>query len=293
MQSGRSLWSFIAVGSVCVALAAVVAIIMSPQVRPRVAMSISDATRLKHIEQARSAASLGSKSADIMPDALLRRMRMHNNMPEATTSSNEHASFYSILITQGLITPDMLYSVAERNPRVTVCTNYNYNSYNPATGTIWDPHAIRADLTRASNISFATVPLDDTPRRDTSFWKPLLNAHTPRAGNRGVRGGATSGPDFDASCTPSAQGKDRAWNGSLVFADGHVEWATSPVYTPRMPAAAAPLSQAWVDVLFRNDTSGLPATDPARNSDAFLVVQRSATAPGEFIAEGSPHITWD
>ncbi|MBL9140471.1 MAG: hypothetical protein JNK53_01275, partial [Phycisphaerae bacterium] len=120
------------------------------------------------------------------------------------------------------------------------------------------------DLHTKSNTSFAAVPLDDTPRR--AQVGALHSQPIPILGTRG---------------SPKLSGP---WRGIIAFSDGHVDAKSDAFFTSAPPA---------VDHLFRNNTFTLPTTDPRRNSDAFLVLQRGAAAPGTPITETSSEVTWD
>ncbi len=241
---------------------------------------VRDAVQLKQVATATLAAAAASKNGGLLPGAIA-RIRGPGDAPghgQVDETRNDHASLYSSLIAQGLISPALLVSAGERNPNVTVCHDYDFNSYHPEQGTFWDERSFKLDLQTGCNASFAATPLDPTPRRDASIgYRGPKPGMLPMMGNRSSWG---AGPS--------------AWEGVIAFQDLHVDWLTTPSFVLRGSLATdSPAGASPVDHLFRNDTFGLATGNPLRNSDAFLVMQKEAAPAGEYIVESSPQLTWD
>lgn len=197
------------------------------------------------------------------------------------------------MIAAGFVSPQILCSPAETSPRVEVCRDYDFHSYNPAQDRYWDEAHFRVDLIVKGNTSYAAMPLDSTARR-AAEWRASGHSQFALLGNRGVRGGLTSGAGHDRSNTLRFFKPHDAWSGNVCFNDNHVVFATSP--EPAEVRALASLDgqpPSRPDNLFRNDTDALPGDHALRNSDCFLVVQMRAAMKGGCLGENSPELSWD
>lgn len=206
---------------------------------------------------------------------------------------NDHDSLHSACIAGGFVSAQILYSPAESSGRVTVCSNYNFNSYSPSADTYWDQTAFTCDLGTKCNTSYAAMPLDNTQRRKVE-WKNSSNSRFVVLGNRGVKAGAISGNDYKNSKTLDIHGDKNQWEGNLCFNDNHCSFDRTffPESLTKLPASAAG-AQGTADNIFRNDTNGLAANNPLRNSDVFLVMQKDAAPAATFITDTGSQITWD
>lgn len=206
---------------------------------------------------------------------------------------NHHAALYAACIAYNYFSTQTLYGAAEVNARVTPCSNYNFSSYSPVNNTFWDETNFRADLSQLCNTSYATMPLDVTPRRTTE-WRNTGNSRFVVLGNRGVRGGALTGNDYVNSRTLEIHGAKNEWDGNLCYNDNHVTFERSflPESLAKLPnGVSGPHGTA--DNVFRNDTGSMTATSSRRNSDVYIVMQRQAAPTGSFIADNSDQISWD
>jgi hypothetical protein len=181
-----------------------------------------------------------------LPDAPL------GNVPgfgDEDVTRNTTANLYSCLIAQAYLSPDLLISPIERNPKVTEDTDYNYDAYQPSRDTYWDA-TFAADLEAGSNVSYAHPPIHG--ERKSLRWRNDNNAKDAAFSNRGPKDGA---PNADShTCSPHG-----LWAGWVVFRDNHSEFLTAVEYAG--------------DNLFAND--------PAREkSDLFLTFTKEVTAEG-------------
>lgn len=264
----------------------------------RRATQVKDATQVKYIHNGWLTAAADRGGAFPLPGDINRRIDPAaccpipgSGLPDE--SRNEHASLHSALIAGGFVSPEILCSPAETNPRVGVCCDYDFHSYNPAQDTFWDETHFRVDLNVRSNTSYAAMPLDNTARR-AAEWRASNHSQFAVLGNRGVRGGVTSGAEHDRSSTLRFFKPHDAWGGNVCFNDNHVVFASSP--EPAEVRALASLdgqTPSRPDNLFRNDTYALPSETALRNSDSFLVVQMRAAPKGGYLGENSPELSWD
>ena len=229
---------------------------------------------------------------------------------------NDHASLYSACIAINLISPALPVSPCETSPHVAVCSNYDFEKYDPAKDTFWDgdvpnpdgPQAcsgnshFRADLSTACNTSYAALSLLPTAkgaafpgRRDAQWWTSG-NDQFVLFSNRGPRDGATTGPAFEQSLSVGMLGPTaevpKAWHGNLAFADNHVERSKGFELAPKTPKAMserlrkAKPAPAKDNLFLRDDT-----TD---DSDMLLTVTKSVsgTLDGETWKVDARH-SWD
>lgn len=208
-------------------------------------------------------------------------------------SANDHANLYGLLIAQGYTTPQILVSPLETSGKVSVCCNYDMKRINPAIGRRWDdsPTGFKVDLAVQSNTSYSTMPLDPTARR-RGQWLNSGDSGFALLGDRGPRGGATTGSDYTKSETLKIHPGHAGWSGSICFNDNH-----TVLLEEMTPSRLRPLAQPLCpgaptgsrDNLFRNDTGCAGSADKV--VDSWLIVQvRSANAK----ADGQETIsTWD
>jgi prepilin-type processing-associated H-X9-DG protein len=133
---------------------------------------------------------------------------------ESDPAQDTTANLYSTLICMRYITPESVVSPIERNPRVRVCREFDWDAYDPGRDVYWDP-AFVADLANESNTSYAhLVTYGDRLERG---WRSASGY--PHLGDRGPAAGE---PDADSfTCGPHGH-----WAGYIAFADGHVEMLT-------------------------------------------------------------------
>ncbi len=263
------------------------------------ARQVKDSTQLQQVHKAMLTAAVNRGGNYPMPGEINRgadpsagNAQIPGRGP-IDEARNDHDSLYSAMIAGNFLSPQILYCPAESNARVAICSNYNFNSYNPALDKYWDETNFTADLGTKSNVSYGTMPLDATARRKTE-WRNTGNSRFVVIGNRGVKGGALTGTDYTNSKTLDIHGNKAEWWGNMCYNDSHVTFDRTffPESIAKLPNAAAG-AQGTADNVFKNDTNGLPAQNQLRNSDVFLVIQKDAAAANNFITETGSQVTWD
>lgn len=153
----------------------------------------------------------------MMMDATMgqKGMPMPSAVANGSKSLDTSANFWSMLIAQNTVYPQMLISGAEQSMLVNEILNYNRNAYNPSQGQYWDPN-FKADLQKESHVSFAHMPLlGDRVRKNWVVGGPAM---FPMMGNRGPKDGV---PDPNSWTCDPATGQ---WKGNIVFGDGHIDY---------------------------------------------------------------------
>jgi hypothetical protein len=134
-------------------------------------------------------------------------------------AQNTTANLHSAMIMQNFYTPDLIISPVERNPKVKVHADYNYEMYNPtpAVDCYWDAN-FKADLAQESNVSYANLVLFG--KRKSTEWRDTLNAKFAILGNRGPKDGKNDPDSF--TCGPHGN-----WAGNIAGNDNHAEFFTA------------------------------------------------------------------
>lgn len=180
-----------------------------------------------------------------------------------STSLDNTANIYSLLVAEHFAEPSMLISKNERNPNVYQIDSYDFNVVKASDGTFWDPK-FKADLNKVSNVSFAHVPLCGTRAK---FWTDVkLDTRFPILGTRGPAYGKPNPQSL-------TYGRDNTWAGFQVFGDGHVE------FTKDFNAKGLQLENGSPDNAYAMDT------DPD-GGDAVLAFT-------QLMRDGVPTLQWD
>jgi hypothetical protein len=135
------------------------------------------------------------------------------------------ANLLALLIGQRSVTPAMLISRGEENPRVRVC-DYDYAAVNTLLGHHWAA-SVRTDLESEDGVchtSYAHLALCGERQRR---WSSLADATSPLYGDRGTYRGARLGEGWTKSFVVGRYDRGPVWAGNIVFADHHVEGLTS------------------------------------------------------------------
>ncbi len=188
-------------------------------------------------------------------------------LAEDPLTKNTTANVYSQLIYFGYMSPDVLVSPAENNPRVQIFDQYQYES--PATAAVpdqalWDP-AFSVDFVNGiGGTSYAhMIPAarlgGRSPRWTNAFQtsEPLASIRGPHVSAIQRSGKKITGVTYDArSNTMSFFGSSSRWRGNVVYQDGHTQFETtlSPF------GGIAPTEAPWEDVLFFDEY--LPTDGP-------------------------------
>lgn len=187
------------------------------------ARTFRDSTQLSQISQAIIVFSVDNDGQYVRP-GLVDRLPMNvggevREIPgrgEEDVTRNTTAALYSAMIVQNYLTPEVVVSPVERNPRVAVIKDYAYDKYDPAADTYWDT-AFVADLGVASNASYAHQPMFG--KRMDLHWRNTMDAGAAVLGNRGPLHGEPDGRSY----TSSPHG---CWSGNVVYNDNHVKHVT-------------------------------------------------------------------
>jgi prepilin-type N-terminal cleavage/methylation domain-containing protein len=159
---------------------------------------------------------------------------------------------FSLMISNGTVTPEIFINPAESSGMVKLWEGYNYDSPTgvavpaQASQAHWDPKyratpldaAIGGDPRQESGNSYAHLPPFGQRR---AKWGNTFVATEPVIGNRGpcftpLQQGTTinwqllqSPPELGVrSNTLLIHGSRTAWNGNIAFNDNHVEFLTKP-----------------------------------------------------------------
>jgi prepilin-type N-terminal cleavage/methylation domain-containing protein/prepilin-type processing-associated H-X9-DG protein len=170
---------------------------------------------------------------------------------------NTTGHMYSAMIAQEYFNPDILLSPVEAADNVQEYrgadgNGYEYSMYDPAADTYWagdtpDPaqdnsgngpvfstnDMFKVKINRPVQYgpcytSYAHLML--CGKRKTRNWRVDAGSNTPILSTRGPKGGATSGVDYSKSPTLLFFEPYDAWQGNIVFGDGHVEFVDN--FTP-------------------------------------------------------------
>ena len=308
---GFTLVDLLATVAVALPLGAVAAVTLGPQ-SGVVAGSrqAKDGEQLGQIHRALAVTpSFDPKNAFPLPGRVNRKAAVDTNgkpiqvsgMGPIDEMKNSHANLWSFLIAVECLSPATLVSPLERNPKVSVVQDYAFNAYDPPADRYWDgdgpegdgdvpaSRRVTTDLAVKSCTSYATIPLDPSPRRDAE-WKMSANPKFVLLGNRGPVDGdpeaTIPGSDPARKNTESLSillhGEAGRWAGFTVTGDGStrlVRTVTPPFLAPvRTGDTTAP------DNLFREDG------EPRTRGDVFLaIVRRCMDREGATVSE----LSWD
>ena len=171
---------------------------------------------------------------------------------------NSSGNLYSALIAQEYIQTGDIISPAEAATNVVEYNGvdgqgYEYEMYNPAADTYWagdvaDPandfggngpqfrpnDMFKVKINRpllhgACYTSYAHLML--CGERKVRNWRVDAGSNTPILSTRGPKNGATSGDEYTRSATLLFFEPYDAWQGNIVFGDGHVEFVDT--FTPQ------------------------------------------------------------
>jgi len=137
---------------------------------------------------------------------------------EEDVSLNTTANLYACMVAHDYMSTEILISPVERNPKVTVDKDFNYEAYAPIDDEYWDK-TFAADLEAGSNVSYAHMPI--VGEWGKMHWRDNMDSAIVVLGNRGPMNGQR---DFRShTCDPHGY-----WSGNIVFADNHVEFWRNP-----------------------------------------------------------------
>lgn len=242
----------------------------------------NDATQVAHLHHAWAVWSQQAGGRFPTPSAIERSVP---SAPAAKAggaedrTKNSHAAMYSACIAAFYFNPSTCVSPAEASSHVSAMTTYNFNAYNALQGSFWDP-AFQCDLATTSHVSYGTLDLFGA--RFDAQWRLSLDPRFIVVGNRGVRDGSNDPAIAGQSVTLGIHGAADAWEGNLVFNDGHVEYTSTftPAALPVFGTKASPVA----DNIFKADAEG-------NGGDVWLTMIRRVTLDGN--GEPSAERSWD
>jgi prepilin-type N-terminal cleavage/methylation domain-containing protein len=212
-------------------------------------------------------------------------------------SVNQHANMWGAMIGRSFLNAQVLVSPAESNGKVIAATTYNSQNINPANDVYWDNNAqtsFKCDLFSTSNTSYACMPIDNSSRRRAQ-WRNTGDSRFAVLGNRGVKGGVTTGTPFTSSKTLEIHGGNKEWDGNTAYNDCHVDYGRT--FFPENLRTVGTATPAVLDNLFKNDGGSLAGAQ--KNTDCWMVLQKTASgttsSPNTSIdsADGGDFCSWD
>lgn len=264
------------------------------------ARQVKDQTQVKQVHTGLLTAANDTQGVYPLPGEINRGIVNGIQIPgrgPIDESVNQHANLWGAMLGRNFLSAQVLVSPAEANGKVIPATTYNSAIISPANDIYWDNSAatgFKCDLTNVCNTSYATMPIDNSARRRAQ-WRNTGDSRFAVLGNRGVRGGVTTGTPFTASKTLEIHGGRAEWDGNTAYNDNHCEYGRT--FFPENLRTVGTATPAVLDNLFRNDAGSLAGAQ--RNTDCWLVMQRTASgtlaAPNTTIdaAEGGDFVTWD
>ncbi|MCC6322646.1 MAG: hypothetical protein IT438_14550 [Phycisphaerales bacterium] len=217
------------------------------------ARQLKDSTQARGIMQSLVIFAQNNKGSYPLPSAL-DAANATISLPEpagekaapSAASKDTTANILSILIFNGMISPELCVSPAESNKRIKKMEDYQFT--NPAKAAkpadaLWDP-GFSADFTKRTggNVSYAHLQPSVNRRK---MWADTFSATEAILGNRAPHIDGVSSDDQgnytvripgEKSNTYRIHGDPKTWEGNIAFNDGHVNFETS--LAPRKPVAA-------------------------------------------------------
>jgi prepilin-type N-terminal cleavage/methylation domain-containing protein len=284
------------------------------------ARETKDGTQIKQIHQSWVTKSLDNQQGRFPLPGEINRIGPLAGRGNEDEAKNDHASLYSACVAQNLFSPQLLVSPSEASGSVAVCSNYDYNQYNPAADTYWDGDRANpggptpsqhvnftTDILQKSNTSYACMPL--VPRqlnarranRRDSQWKNSSDSAFSVMGNRGVQDGIDNGVQYTQSKTLEIHGGKNSWEGNVCFNDNHIQFERTfyPQGMACVPGGLAPpagdlscgtgtaAAGLGLENIFRED-------DVVNRTDAFMCIVSQVQTSGSGANVTATHtINWD
>jgi hypothetical protein len=217
-------------------LGAVVVLITAPAMAPRGCGSrqLRDSMQVRGIHQAMVVWAHNNKDQYPLPSLI----DVENaTVAEEGAAKDTTANILSMLVYNGSIGNEMLFSPAEASGSISLCETYEFEqpkgAVDPAKAQ-WDPK-LRADFTsgEGGHVSYAhLLPSGERLKK----WGNSFNADDAILGNRGPqvysvtydkRGLASPVLDQN-STTHLIHGSRVKWEGNIAFNDNHVEFVNEP-----------------------------------------------------------------
>jgi hypothetical protein len=249
------------------------------------ARQLHDATQVRGIHQAMTVWAQNNRDCYPLPSQI---DLANATVPEQGPAKNTTSNIMSILLWNGSISAETLYSPAEASSNIRVYEDYQFNSPKAAVDpahALWDP-GLSADFTspKGGHISYAHR-LPSGPR--LSIWTGTERGATAMQATLGNRGpqitAATPGRGSSvkpvlanpSSATFLIHGRPDRWEGNIAFNDNHVDFLTALHASEYTTAAGA----ARHDLLFYDEPD-----DPKGANDFLAIFPKAGPMPKDFRA---------
>lgn len=220
-----------------------IAMVANPATKARESSKqLKDATQIRGIGQGVIVWATNNKDQYPIPGNFDKE---NATVADKGNAKNTTAAIYSILVWNASLTPELLVSPLENNPKIKPHAAYTFLNPNGAVKpniAQWDP-SLSGDMNSAvgGHISYAHLqPAGDRLKR----WSDTYDASHAQFAYRGpqitastVHDEFTATPTFanDKSLTFNVYthaGKPGSWSGNVAFADNHVEFIANH-FTPK------------------------------------------------------------
>lgn len=218
------------------------------------------------------------------------------------------ANIYSLLIWNGMISPEIAISPAEKNKSIRLMEDYEYSAPKKAVkaaDALWDP-AFRADFANGiGHTSYAHLQPSgnwnpdeiNSPQKNKPYtsrmqmWSDTYSGTEPILGNRGPEIESVTTTDvkdeskytvktkLEKSVTYGIHGGAKSWEGNIGFNDNHVEFVTTLGPGAQQPPRwySTKEDAKKLDVMFFDEP------DDKHGSNSFLgIFIKAGTKPEEF-----------
>lgn len=232
----------------------------------RQARLIKDGTQIQQIHKAWVSFSVEAKG-NLPTPGLVDRLALDNGQevpgrgPEDIIANNT-ANLHSLMVAQNFYDTQILIGPTEISGSIGQYENYNYELYNIADDTYWDPN-FQADMRATCNTSYMSMPI--AGQRKAQNWRDGLSSNFPLLSNRGL---PDEDYDIEDSTVYALHGGRRQWVGNVCFSDNHISVESN--YSPTSVNYQDEEGLSVPDHIFVNETGeGLSDGD---GYDAFLAI---------------------
>lgn len=221
------------------------------------ARQLKDATQVRGVMQAMVIWATNNKNVYPLPELVdAQSGTFALEAGESAASKNTTANIFSILVFNGMISPEICVSPAEASRKIKVDDDYEY--VDPKTAAkpseaLWDP-AFSADFSRrrpGGNVSYAHL---QPSKNRKAMWGDTFSTTEAVVGNRAPRVTGIERDDQNTytakvagkgSVTYKIHGDETSWEGNIAFNDGHVEFFTSLAPQSPPPAKPGEIASPW------------------------------------------------
>ena len=268
---------------------------------------LKDGSQIRNVHQG-LATWAGNNDGDYpLPGKLDRANKTITAASEA--AKNNTGNIYSLMVYSGLISPQMLVSVAEANPAIKADDGYQFSEPDRAVKpaeAVWDPGFAgmqgeqstggiptkgRRGEGAVGHTSYAHLTVFGARAK---HWQNTAESTVAIVGNRGPLYGGSPGKWILA---PGAQGTEsftlrihgglQTWEGNIAFNDNHVDFLQrpDPEQLPVTYKSDVNGTRSHYDNIFTNedDKKGTPVlgdSNPDKNENNLLRIYCDVSLPG-------------